>query len=154
MVALIQRVLHASVRVENECIARIEQGMLVFIGVEHNDNTVQAEKLAHKLLNYRIFADEAGRMNLSVQAIGGQVLLVPQFTLVANTTKGMRPGFSAAAEPKKGLELFTRLIDIMRRQAQQSTPPLAGEWLQSGQFGADMAVELLNDGPVSFYFRL
>lgn len=150
MIALVQRVLHASVTVENECIARIQQGILVLIGVEKDDDFANASKMVHKLLNYRIFADETGRMNHSVQAIGGQVLLVPQFTLAADTDKGMRPGFSSAAPPAKGLELFTQVVDIMRQQGDQ----VSETWLQTGRFGADMAVELLNDGPVTFYLRV
>lgn len=93
-------------------------------------------------------------MNLGVQAINGQILMVPQFTLVAETNKGMRPSFSHAALPEKGLELFTRVIDIMQQQAEQTNNHLSANWLQKGKFGADMSVGLVNDGPVTFYLQV
>jgi len=146
MIALIQRVKSASVTVEGEKIADIQQGLLVLLGVEKKDDVAVAEKLADKILKYRVFADQDDKMNLSVIDIKGSVLLVPQFTLAANTHKGLRPSFSNAASPEKGLELFTQLIDIMRDKGEF----MVDNWLQTGQFGADMAVELLNDGPVTF----
>ena len=146
MIALLQRVKSASVTVESRRIANIGQGLLVFIGVEKKDDLIVTEKLAEKILKYRVFADTEDKMNLSVMDIKGSVLLVPQFTLVADTKKGLRPSFSNAASPGKGFELFTQLIDIMREKDEF----MADNWLQTGQFGADMAVELLNDGPVTF----
>lgn len=150
MIALLQRVKSASVTVEGKRIASIGQGLLVFIGVEKTDDLIVVEKLAEKILKYRVFADAEDKMNLSVMDINGSVLLVPQFTLVADTQKGLRPSFSKAASPGKGFELFTQLIDIMREKGDF----IADNWLQTGQFGADMAVELLNDGPVTFHLTM
>lgn len=150
MIALLQRVKSASVTVEGKRIASIRQGLLVFIGVEKTDDLIIVEKLAEKILKYRVFADAEDKMNLSVMDIKGSVLLVPQFTLVADTQKGLRPSFSSAASPGKGFELFTQLIDIMREKGGF----IADNWLQTGQFGADMAVELLNDGPVTFHLTM
>jgi len=173
MIALLQRVTRASVTVETNCIAEINQGLLVFIGVEREDTLDKVNKLVYKLLNYRVFSDDDGKMNLSVQDICGQVLLVPQFTLAADTQKGLRPGFSSAASPAQGLELFTQVVDIMAQQLERSEAELSAERLemqlpeaslsqsckqknrlQTGQFGADMAVELVNDGPVTFYLQV
>lgn len=150
MIALLQRVKKASVVVKGEKIANISQGLLVLLGVEKKDDDTTVERLAEKILKYRVFADEEGKMNLSVMDIRGSVLMVPQFTLAADTQKGLRPGFSNAAIPEKGLALFTQLIDIMRVKGDSITTDLPPDWLQTGQFGADMAVELLNDGPVTF----
>ena len=150
MIALLQRVKSASVTVDNKKIASIQQGLLVLIGVEKADDNNTVEKLAEKILKYRVFADPQGKMNLSVLDIKGSVLIVPQFTLAADTRKGLRPGFSGAASPEKGLALFTQLIDIMRLKGDSLMDGLAANWLQTGQFGADMAVELINDGPVTF----
>ena len=150
MIALLQRVKSASVTVEGKRIASIGQGLLVFIGVEKTDDLIVAHKLAEKILKYRVFADAEDKMNMSVTDINGSVLLVPQFTLVADTHKGLRPSFSNAASPGKGFELFTQLIDIMREKGDF----IADNWLQTGQFGADMAVELLNDGPVTFHLTM
>ena len=146
MIALLQRVKSASVTVDAKRIASIQQGLLVFLGVEKSDDLMVVDKLADKILKYRVFADSDDKMNLSVMDIKGSVLLVPQFTLVADTQKGLRPSFSRAASPEKGNELFTQLIDIMREKGEF----MADNWLQTGQFGADMAVELINDGPVTF----
>ncbi len=159
MIALLQRVSRASVSVEKQCIASIKQGLLVFIGVEKQDNAEKIDKLVYKLLNFRVFADSDDKMNLSVLAVKGQVLLVPQFTLAADTAKGLRPGFSSAASPEKGLELFTQVVDIMSQQLAQAGEEITGgvsleSRLQTGQFGADMAVELVNDGPVTFHLRV
>ncbi|MCK4674272.1 MAG: D-tyrosyl-tRNA(Tyr) deacylase [Gammaproteobacteria bacterium] len=150
MIALLQRVKFASVTVDEEKIASIQQGLLVLLGVEKNDNEHTVEKLAEKILKYRIFADSDDKMNLSVLDINGSILMVPQFTLAADTQKGLRPSFSGAASPEKGLALFTQLIDIMRVKGDLMADNLPVNWLQAGQFGADMAVELLNDGPVTF----
>jgi len=171
MIALLQRVKSASVTVNNEKIAKIEQGLLVLLGVEKNDETAVAVKLAEKILKYRVFADKNDKMNLSVLDICGSVIMVPQFTLVADTQKGLRPSFSSAADPEKGFTLFTQLIDIMREKGESLyadidadmtaedsichgvTSGLKQNWLQTGQFGADMAVELINDGPVTFTLK-
>jgi D-tyrosyl-tRNA(Tyr) deacylase len=150
MIALLQRVKSASVMVERENIACIQQGLLVLLGVEKNDDSGTAEKLAEKILKYRIFADTESKMNLSVLDIKGSVLVVPQFTLAADTQKGLRPSFSKAASPEKGLALFTQLVDIMRLMGDSMVTGLADNWLQTGRFGADMAVALINDGPVTF----
>ena len=150
MIALLQRVKSASVSVSGEKVASIQQGLLVLLAVEKDDDALIAEKLAEKILKYRVFADAEDKMNLSLMDIKGSVLMVPQFTLAADTQKGLRPGFSSAASPEKGLALFTQLIDIMRVKGESLAEDLPLNWLQTGQFGADMAVELLNDGPVTF----
>jgi D-tyrosyl-tRNA(Tyr) deacylase len=144
MIGLLQRVSRASVRVENDLIAEINSGLLVLVGVEKTDTEKNAARLVERLLGYRVFSDEAGKMNLSVQDIDGGVLLVPQFTLVADTSKGMRPSFSSAAHPEQGADLFDRVVDIMSQHTQQT---------QAGRFGADMAIELVNDGPVTFWLQ-
>ena len=145
MIGLLQRVSRASVMVEGECIAQIGTGLMVLVGVEKDDSREQAERLVKKLLEYRVFADDDGKMNLSVLDIAGEVLLVPQFTLAADTGKGKRPSFSSAAPPEQGADLFAAVVDIMSQQIPQ---------LQTGQFGADMAVELINDGPVTFWLQV
>ncbi len=154
MIALLQRVKSASVTVEGDCIAEIPQGLLVLLGVEKKDDAGKIERLAEKILKYRVFADAEDKMNLSVLDIQGSVLMVPQFTLAADTEKGLRPSFSNAASPEKGLALFMQLIDIMRQKGELMAPGLPANWLQTGQFGADMAVELINDGPVTFNLTL
>lgn len=145
MIGLLQRVSRASVTVNEECIGQIGSGLMVLVGVEKNDSREQAERLVKKLLEYRVFSDDDGKMNLSVLDIAGEVLLVPQFTLAADTGKGKRPSFSSAAPPEQGAELFTAVVDIMTREIPQ---------VQTGQFGADMAVELINDGPVTFWLQV
>lgn len=135
-------------------IASIEQGLLVLLAVEKKDELDAAERLAEKILKYRIFADSEDKMNLSVLDIEGSVLMVPQFTLAADTLKGLRPSFSNAASPEKGLAMFNQLIDIMRVKGESITTDLPQNWLQTGQFGADMAVQLLNDGPVTFTLKV
>jgi D-aminoacyl-tRNA deacylase len=154
MIALLQRVKSASVTVDEKTIASIEQGLLVLLGVEKNDELCTTERLAEKILKYRIFADAQDKMNLSVMGVKGSVLMVPQFTLVADTEKGLRPSFSKAASPEKGLAMFSQLIDIMRVKGESMSADLPLNWLQTGQFGADMAVELLNDGPVTFTIKI
>lgn len=144
MIALIQRVRHASVTVDQTVIGKIDEGVLALIGVEKDDAERQAEKLLDKILAYRIFPDEHDRMNLSVADIDGGLLLVPQFTLVADTRKGNRPGFSSGAAPEKSQHLFSYL----QGQAIQRHGKVA-----SGKFGADMQVSLLNNGPVTFWLQ-
>jgi len=145
MIGLLQRVQHASVTVNNQQIAHIDQGLLVLIGVEKKDTTAQADRLLTRLLGYRVFSDVNDKMNLSVQDINGGLLLVPQFTLPANTQKGMRPSFTPAASPEIGKELFNYLVD----NAQQQHTKVA-----SGEFAADMQVSLTNDGPVTFWLQV
>lgn len=141
MKALIQRVRQARVEVEGDIIGAIDHGMLVLVGIDAHDTDHSVDSLADRLLKYRLFADDAGRMNLNIQQSGGGILLVSQFTLSADTRKGLRPGFSTAASPAEGERLFNRVV--ARIQAQHS--PVA-----TGQFGADMQVSLQNDGPVTF----
>ncbi|WP_081194909.1 D-aminoacyl-tRNA deacylase [Halomonas sp. 18071143] len=141
MKALIQRVTTASVTVEGQAIGAIDHGLVALIGVERGDSEANADKLLHKLLNYRVFSDETGKMNHNLQQAQGGLLLVSQFTLAADTRKGLRPGFSSAAPPEEG----ERLFDYLVARAQQAGPPVA-----TGQFGADMQVALVNDGPVTF----
>ncbi|MBA4503454.1 D-aminoacyl-tRNA deacylase [Marinobacterium marinum] len=141
MKGLIQRVRHASVTVEGEIIGQIENGILLLLGVEKGDNETTADKLLQKVLKYRIFADADDKMNLSLTDIGGGLLVVSQFTLVADTRKGLRPSFSSGATPTDGERLYNHFVD----QARHAHTPVA-----TGCFGADMKVELLNDGPVTF----
>ncbi len=141
MKALIQRVQHARVEVAGEVIGAIDQGLLVLVGVERDDDRVRADKLLHKLLRYRVFSDEQGKMNRSVSDIGGGLLLVSQFTLAADTGSGLRPSFSSAAPPPLGEELYDYLLAQARLQHGQ---------VACGRFGADMQVHLQNDGPVTF----
>lgn len=141
MKALLQRVGHARVEVADEVVGSIGQGLLVLVGVEPQDTQASADKLLHKLLNYRVFSDAAGKMNLSLKDVGGGLLLVSQFTLAADTRSGLRPGFSTAAPPAQGEALF----DYLYQQARVLHPQVA-----SGRFGADMQVHLVNDGPVTF----
>lgn len=141
MIALLQRVTQAKVAVRDETIASIAQGLLVLVGVERGDAEAQADRLLKRLLAYRVFADSAGKMNLSLQDIQGGLLLVPQFTLAADTRKGLRPSFTAAAPPGQGEHLFNYLLSEARLQH---------ALVASGRFGADMQVSLTNDGPVTF----
>lgn len=154
MIALLQRVTSASVTVENKTIASTGRGLLVLLGVEKKDVPEDIERLAEKILKYRVFADAQDKMNLSVLDIKGAVLMVPQFTLVADTQKGLRPSFSNAADPAKGLAMFDQLVDIMRGKGASLQADLPVDWLQTGQFGADMTVELVNDGPVTFTLKI
>lgn len=144
MIALIQRVTSASVRVNDLVIGQIEQGIMALIGVEKNDSQENADKLIRRLLGYRIFSDVDNKMNLSLSDVSGGLLLVPQFTLAADTKKGMRPSFSSAAPPLLGEQLF----DYFVQQAKFQYPQV-----QTGQFSADMQVSLCNDGPVTFYLQ-
>lgn len=145
MKILIQRVTSASVTVDKQVVGEIDQGILALVGVESDDTRDKIDKILHKLLNYRIFPDEQGKMNCSLVDVKGGLLLVSQFTLVANTKSGLRPSFSSAAPPALGLELF----DYMVTQARDKHPIVA-----TGQFGADMKVQLVNDGPVTFLLEI
>ena len=144
MIGLLQRVSGAHVAVAGREIARIERGLLVLIGVQKDDGEAQAARLLERLLSYRVFPDEAGRMNLSLRDIGGGLLLVPQFTLAADTGKGTRAGFSTAADPERARALFGQLAT----SARAAWPRTA-----CGEFGADMQVSLTNDGPVTFWLE-
>lgn len=141
MQALIQRVTSASVCVEGEQLGCIKKGLLVLLGVEKNDTQAQADKLLHKVLNYRVFADAEDKMNLSLLDIQGELLVISQFTLAADTKKGLRPSFSSAASPAEGKRLYNYFVS----QAKAS-----GLKIATGKFGADMQVSLVNDGPVTF----
>lgn len=141
MKGLIQRVRAARVEVAGEVVGAIDQGLLVLVGVEPHDTPASADKLLHRLLNYRVFADQDGKMNRSLKDVEGGLLLVSQFTLAADTKSGLRPSFSTAAPPALGEELFNYLLDRARAQHGQ---------VASGRFGADMQVHLINDGPVTF----
>ncbi|MCC6202589.1 MAG: D-tyrosyl-tRNA(Tyr) deacylase [Gammaproteobacteria bacterium] len=145
MIALLQRVTHARVRVGAETTGAIEQGILALIGVERGDTEREAERLLDRLLGYRIFADDAGRMNRSVRDMGGGLLLVPQFTLAADNRSGTRASFTTAAEPGEGRRLF----DYFASRTIASHAPVA-----LGRFGAHMQVELCNDGPVTFWLQV
>lgn len=145
MIGLLQRVNWARVTIAGETRAQIDKGLLVLVGLEKDDNEDKADRLLHKLLNYRVFADEQGRMNLSLLDIKADLLLVSQFTLAATTDKGLRPGFSSAMPP----ELAQPLYDYLVAQAGQHEFKLG-----TGEFGADMKVALENDGPVTFTLRV
>jgi D-tyrosyl-tRNA(Tyr) deacylase len=145
MKALIQRVTQASVEVNHQTVGNIGKGLLVLLGVEKKDSEDTALRMADKLLAYRVFGDEQGKMNLSVRDIAGELLVVSQFTLVADTHKGLRPGFSSAAQPLLAEQLYESLVDQLRQQ---------GTSVATGQFAADMKVQLVNDGPVTFLLEL
>ena len=145
MIGLLQRVSSAQISVEGENIASIADGLLVLVGVERGDTETEARRLAERLANYRVFSDAAGKMNLCLRDTDGELLLVPQFTLAADTTRGNRPGFSTAAEPALGKELFDCLVKAALTQHSK---------VQTGQFGADMQVTLCNEGPVTISLRV
>ena len=145
MIGLIQRVTEARVEVDNNTVAQIGRGILALIGVEKQDESATAQRLAQRIIQYRIFPDADGKMNLSLQDTGGELLLVPQFTLPADTRKGNRPSFSSAAPPETGQRLFLELADYARKS--QIT-------VQTGVFGANMQVSLTNDGPVTFWLQV
>lgn len=145
MIGLLQRVTEAQVAVGGDVVGAIGAGLLALIGVERGDGEAQADRLLERLLGYRVFADAEGKMNRSVREIGGGLLLVPQFTLAADTQKGMRPSFAPAASPVEGERLFAYL----REQAERRHTPVA-----VGCFGAHMRVSLVNDGPVTFWLRV
>lgn len=144
MQALLQRVRSAAVRVDDEILGQIDQGLLVFLGLEPRDDCLMGERLLERVLNYRVFADDEGRMNRSLRDVGGGLLLVSQFTLAADTSRGLRPGFSTAMPPVLAEPLFADLFAYAAAIHQ----PVAG-----GRFGADMQVSLVNDGPVTFLLR-
>lgn len=145
MKALLQRVSQASVSIDGAEVACIGAGLLVLVGLEPDDNQQSLEKMLHKLLNYRVFADEQGRMNKSLTDIQGGLLLVSQFTLAADTRSGLRPGFSTAAAPAQAEALFEQLVQMAKQRYAS---------VQTGQFGADMQVQLVNDGPVTFMLEV
>ncbi len=145
MIGLLQRVNGAQVMIGDEVVAAIGRGLLVLVGFEQGDDEARADRLLERLLGYRVFADAAGKMNLSVGEIKGGLLLVPQFTLAADTDKGMRPSFTPAAAPDVGRRLFEYLV----AQAERQHSPV-----QAGRFGADMQVTLTNDGPVTFWLQV
>lgn len=140
MKSLLQRVHSASVSVNREVVGAIEKGILVFLGVERDDTLETVEKMVHRLLHFRIFSDDKGHMNLNVQQAEGSILLISQFTLVANTNKGLRPSFDSACEPIRAKELFEACLSRLKETIHTET----------GVFGADMQVQLINDGPVTF----
>ena len=144
MIALLQRVLEAAVEIDGRKVASTGPGMLALVGVRPSDDEKSAERLLSRLLQYRIFADPAGKMNLSLSQTQGELLLVPQFTLAADTHKGLRPGFSTAAAPELGRQLFDFLVQAARVQHGR---------VQTGVFGAHMRVSLTNDGPVTFWLE-
>ncbi|MFV9654963.1 D-aminoacyl-tRNA deacylase [Pseudomonas sp. NY15366] len=145
MKLLIQRVTGARVEVEGEVVGSIDQGLLALVGIEPQDDQTSLTRALHKLLNYRIFSDEAGKMNRSLTDVQGGLLLVSQFTLAADTKSGMRPSFSSAATPAQGAALFDALVELARAQHPQ---------VATGRFGANMQVHLVNDGPVTFLLEV
>lgn len=145
MIALLQRVSSADVVVDGETVGAIGRGLMVLLGVERGDSEAQADRLLERLLGYRVFSDPQGKMNLSVRDVQGGVLLVPQFTLAADTNTGMRPSFTPAAPPDIGQRLFEYFVQRVRAQHTE---------VATGRFGADMQVSLTNDGPVTFWLRV
>ena len=144
MIGLLQRVSRASVRVEGETVGRIGRGLLVLAAVERGDGEAQAKRLAERIAGYRVFPDGEGRMNRSLLQIGGELLLVSQFTLAADTRKGTRPGFSKAAPPEEGRRLFSKLVEEAKA---------LGIAVETGVYGAHMDVELVNSGPVTILLQ-
>lgn len=146
MISLIQRVTEAKVEVDQAVVGQIGAGLLVLLAVEPGDTSVQAERMVERLTGYRVFDDGAGRMNLSVTETGGGLLLVPQFTLAADTRRGMRPSFTRAAPPALGQALFDEVVARARARL--------GDRVATGRFGAHMRVSLVNDGPVTFWIHV
>lgn len=144
MIGLLQRVKNASVTVNDQVIGAVGKGLLVLVCAEKGDSEEQCEKLAKKVLAYRIFEDESGKMNKSVSDIGGEILIVSQFTLAADTAKGLRPSFTPVADPETGKRLYEHFIERVRE---------SGLKTQTGQFGANMQVALINDGPVTIWLK-
>ena len=144
MIALLQHVSDARVDVDGNVVGAIGRGILALVGVERGDGEAQAERLVEKVLGYRIFPDAAGKMNLSLLDIKGELLAVPQFTLAADTKTGTRAGFSTAASPDEGKRLFDLFVEISKKKIPET---------KTGQFGADMKVSLINDGPVTFWLQ-
>lgn len=145
MIALIQRVRRADVTVDHQTVGAINAGMLILLGVEAGDTSAELSKLADKVLKYRLFSDAEGKMNLNVQQAGGELLVVSQFTLAADTNSGLRPSFTPAARPELAEPMYLQFVDYCRRQ---------GMTVATGQFGADMQVSLVNDGPVTFWLQV
>mgnify|MGYP002715577723 CR=1 FL=1 len=145
MKLLIQRVTGARVEVEGEVVGSIDQGLLALVGIEPQDDQTSLTRALHKLLSYRVFSDEAGKMNRSLTDVQGGLLLVSQFTLAADTKSGMRPSFSSAAPPAQGAALFDGLVELAKAQHPQ---------VATGRFGANMQVHLVNDGPVTFLLEV
>lgn len=145
MIALIQRVSNARVEVEQCTIAQIEQGILALIAIQPGDGLEQAKRLLQRIINYRIFPDKSGKMNLSLRQIDAQLLLVPQFTLAANTNSGNRPSFSTSADPDVSKRLFEQLLVHAKQEYSK---------VEQGEFGANMQVSLINDGPVTFWLEV
>ena len=141
MITLLQRVSASRVEIDAEVVGQIDRGVLLLVGVQAEDDAGVAEKFVERVLNYRVFSDADGKMNLSLRDIDGGLLLVPQFTLAADTRKGRRPSFTSAAPPQHGQQIFETMVDIARR---------AHDRVACGRFGADMQVHLVNDGPVTF----
>ena len=144
MIGLLQRVSQADVTIDGRKVGAIGRGLLVLVGVRPIDDEISARRLLVRMLRYRIFPDDMGKMNLSLTQIGGQLLLVPQFTLAADTAKGLRPGFSTAAPPEQGRRLFDSLVQAAREQH---------GGVETGVFGAHMQVSLINDGPVTIWLE-
>lgn len=144
MIGLLQRVKNASVTVNEQVISAVKQGLLVLVCAEKGDSAEQCEKLAKKVLAYRIFEDQNGKMNKSVSDIGGEILIVSQFTLAADTAKGLRPSFTPAADPETGKRLYEHFIEKIKE---------SGLKTETGQFGANMQVALINDGPVTIWLK-
>ena len=145
MRAVVQRVRSAAVRVDEETVGEIGPGLAILLGVGRGDHAEDGERLAAKIADLRVFADESGRMNRDITQVGGDLLLVPQFTLAADTDAGHRPSFSGAAPPELGRRRFAELVESLRRR---------GQAVATGEFGADMQVALVNDGPVTFLLRV
>lgn len=145
LIALIQRVRRADVTVEDQVVGAIGAGMLVLLGVEAGDSSAELQKLADKVLKYRLFSDAAGKMNLNLQQAGGEMLVVSQFTLAADTNSGLRPSFTPAARPELAEPMYLQFVDYCRGQ---------GVTVATGQFAADMQVSLVNDGPVTFWLQV
>ena len=141
MKVVIQRVSEASVKIEGKIAGQIKQGLMILLGVSQNDSEKEVEWLSKKIVNLRVFEDAAGKMNLSLENIGGEILLISQFTLYAKTKKGNRPSFMDAARPELAIPLYQKMIESLERQL--------GKKIATGEFGADMKVSLCNDGPVS-----
>jgi D-tyrosyl-tRNA(Tyr) deacylase len=145
MIGLIQRVSEASVKIDGSIVGQVARGLLVLVGVEKQDGKTSAQRLLERILTYRVFPDEQGKMNLSLANIEGGLLLVPQFTLSADTRKGTRPGFSSAAAPEHGKAMFEYFVQLAKEK--HAT-------VATGVFGADMKVGLVNDGPVTFWLQV
>jgi D-tyrosyl-tRNA(Tyr) deacylase len=143
--ALIQRVTQASVTIDGSVVGEIDQGLLVLLGVERDDGSDKVLRMVRRLTAYRVFSDTAGKMNLSVEDVAGSLLVVSQFTLVADTSKGLRPGFSASAKPEKAKMLYDQFIEEARKK---------NIHVECGRFAADMQVALVNDGPVTFMLEM